>query len=292
MTSEQQSTRAGLTRREAMARALKTGAYAAPVLLSASALASHVGASPPPALTCAATTSFVQDVLFFGVAAGATFNVYAQPNTSPTPTLLGVLVADALGVAPGAFTFTIPSSATSVTLSVFLAPGAPPDLAAATFVSSLAGALTCTPGGPRAAALLVAKVIQEATGCPVGTPTAWLEQVDVNLVNAAPNTVYDVYIRPNNVVGGAFVLAGMLPPTNAQGNTGKILPVTVATTGAAPTAVTVNVVPTGMPATAAGAFTFAAGPTGNPTTSTLFTVSCTGAITALNATRPILISAR
>ncbi|HEY7910013.1 MAG TPA: hypothetical protein VIC60_14115, partial [Thermomicrobiales bacterium] len=72
--TDAQGQRSGLTRREAMARALKTGAYAAPVLLSASALASHVGASPPPgpSIACGTTgLSFIQDALLLGVFASS-----------------------------------------------------------------------------------------------------------------------------------------------------------------------------------------------------------------------------
>ncbi|MGI8855562.1 MAG: hypothetical protein ACR2JW_07420 [Thermomicrobiales bacterium] len=184
----------------------------------------------------------------------------------------------------------IPFGTTSVTVSVDLAGTT---TTAATFVSPIAGSLACTTAGamlpvstltPR----LLAKIVQEQTGCPAGTAGTWKELVDVNIVNLAPNAAYDVFIRPNNGTAGAFVPAGMLT-TNAQGNAGAILPVTVATAGPAPTAVTVNVVPSGMSATAAGALTFAAAPTGDATTSTLFTVSCAGAITALNVNKPLLI---
>jgi hypothetical protein len=231
-------------------------------------------------VACAATVSLLQDAFLLGVFPGSTYDVYVQPNTDPAPTTLPTpLVADTLGVAAGAFLLTVPSSATSIVLSVYLTPGGPPALASASFTSRLAAALTCVPGGPRAAVRLLAKLVQEQTGCPGGTPGTWRELVDVALTNADSNAGYDVYIRPNNGTAGGFVSAGALT-TNAQGNAGAILPVMVATTGAAPTAVDVVAVPSGMPATAAAAFTFAATPAGDPTTSTLITVSCVGAITA------------
>jgi hypothetical protein len=306
MTSEREH-RGGLTRREAMARALKAGAYAAPVVLSAGALAGHVGASPPPgpAIACGTTSlSFVQDALLLGVFPGSTFNVYAQPNTVPTPFLIGTLIADAQGVAPGSFSLPLPGGVpipfgtTSITLSVYLTPGggappAPP--AAPTFSSPVAGTLACTSGATLPVASLtprlLAKVIQEQTGCPAGSTTVWRELVDANIVNASPSASYDIYIRANNGVAGAFVPAGTVG-TNAQGNGGAILTTSVATTGGAPTGVTVNAVPSGSSPTVPGALTFAAGPTGDPTTSTLITVSCAGAITSLGATKPVLIGVR
>ncbi len=178
MTTEQKQ-RGGLTRREAMARALKAGAYAAPVVLSASALVSHVGASPPPGpvIACgAAGLTFVQDFLLLGVFPGAAFDVFAKPNTAAAPFLLGTFNADAEGVLPGAISLpvaggpAIPFGTTSVTVSVNVAGTG---TTAATFVSPIAGSLACTTAGamlpvstltPR----LLAKIVQEQTGCPGG----------------------------------------------------------------------------------------------------------------------------
>jgi hypothetical protein len=295
--------RGGVTRREAMARALKAGAYAAPVVLSASALAGRVGAATPPpgpAIACGTTgLAFIQDALLLGVFPGTAFDVYAQPNTVATAAKVGSFTADAEGVAAAVFALPlvggaqIPFGTTSVTVSVNLAGSA---ATVASFVSPIAGALACTTAGttlPVAGLTpqLLAKVVQEQTGCPGGVAGAWKELVDVNVVNIVPNASYDVYIRPNNGTTGGFVPAGTLT-TNAQGNAGAVLSVVAATTGAAPTGVTVNVVPAGMPATAAGALTFAAGPTGNPTTSSLFTVACTGTITSQTVSTPLLIGVR
>ena len=293
--------RDGITRREAMGRALKTGVYAAPVLLSASALAERVGAATPPpgpSIACGgAGLAFVQDALLLNVFAGSTYNVYAQPNTLAAPAMIGSFTADAEGVAVGAFAASAPFGTTSVTLSVYLTPGggAPPGPAAATFVSPVAGTLACTMAGqvlPVAAVTprLLAKVVQEQTGCPAGTPTAWQELVDVNVANLNPGAGYDVYISANNGTGG-FVKGGSVT-TNGQGNGGAILTATVGTTGGAPTGATVTVVPTGSAPIAMGALTFAATPTGNPLTSSLFTVSCAGTITALNAGKPLLLGVR
>jgi hypothetical protein len=285
-----------------MARALKTGAYAAPVLLSASALASHVGASPPPgpSIACGTTgLSFIQDALLLGVFASSTYNVYAQPNTTATPSLIGSFTADTEGVAfpSPPLMVTVPFGTTSVTVSVYLTSGggAPPGPPTASFVSTIAGTLACTSGAtlpvtsltPR----LLAKVIQEQTGCPAGATTPWVEVVDANIVNASPNASYDIYLLANNAVGGAYVPAGSVA-TNAQGNGGAILRTSVATTGGAPTGATVKAVPAGSLPTVAGALTAAAAPTGDPATSSLFTVSCAGTITSQSVPKPLLIGVR
>ena len=192
---------------------------------------------------------------------GSIYNVYAQPNTAPAPTLVGTMTADAEGVAPGAFALTAPFGTTTVTLSVYLTPGggAPPAPAAATFVSPLAGTLACTLAGqvlPVAAVTprLLAKVVQEQTGCPAGAPANWSEVVDVIVANLVPAAVYDVYIQANNGTGG-FVKAGSVT-TNGQGNGGGILTVGVGTTGGAPTGVTVDVVPAGGAARSGGGAEF------------------------------------
>lgn len=305
-----------LTRREALKRALKAGTYAAPAILSVSVVAPVAAATPAPtqtstptpvpaatpaptptpvpAVLCTQPVTFFQDALLLGVFPGAVFDLYAQASNAATATRLGALTADRLGVATGIFTLRLDTSAAaSVALSVYLVGTAPPAPPAATFVSALVAALACTAGGPRTAAQLVAKVIQEptATACGLGVLNEWQEVVDVNLVNAAAGAAYDVYVRPSNIVGGAFVKAGTLPATNGQGNTGAILPVTIATTGGAPSAVTINLVPIGLPATPAS-YTFTATPTGDPATSTLRTVSCAGAITPASGSRPILLAVR
>ena len=291
----------GITRRAAMGRALRAGAYAAPVLLAASPLAPRVGAATPPpgpTIACgAAGLAFVQDALLLNVAPGSAYNVYAQPNGAAAPAMIGTFAADAEGVAAGAFAIAAPFGTTSVTVSVYLTPGggAPPGPAAASFVSPIAGGLACTMAGqvlPVAAVTprLLAKVVQEQTGCPAGAAGTWSETVDANVANLMPNAGYDVYIRANNGTGG-FVKAGSVA-TNGQGNGGAILTVAVATTGGAPTGATVVVVPTGSAPTAAGALSFAAAPTGSATTSSLFTVSCAGTITALSAAGPLLLGVR
>jgi hypothetical protein len=300
MTSAQ-GQRGGLTRREAMARALKAGAYAAPVLLSASALAGHVGASPPPgpSIACGTTgLSFVQDALLLGVFPGTAFDVYAQPNTAAAPIRIGSFAADPEGVAAGVFALPLAGGApiafgtTSVTVSVNLAGSA---ATVASFVSPIAGMLACTSGATLPVASLtprlLAKVIQEQTGCPAGGTTAWRELVDVNIVNASPSASYDVFLLANNAVGGAYVPAGTIA-TNGQGTGGAVLTTSVATTGGAPTAATVTVVPSGSLPTVAGALTFPVAPTGNATTSSLFTVSCAGAVTSQSVPKPFLIGVR
>jgi hypothetical protein len=295
-----QGRRDDITRREAMGRALKAGVYAAPVLLSASALAERVGASPPPvpAIACGtAGLAFSQDALLLNVAPASAYTVYAQPNTAPAPAPIGTITADAEGVAAGVFALAAPFGTTSVTLSVYLTPGggAPPGPAAATFVSPIAGTLACTIAGQvlpvtAVTARLLAKVVQEQTGCPAGAAGTWSEVVDANVANGTPGATYDVYLQANNGTGG-FVRAGSVA-TNGQGNGGGILTVAVGTTGAAPTGVTVVAVPAGSAPTAAGGLTFAAAGTGSATTSSLFTVSCAGTITSLSAPKALLIGVR
>lgn len=300
MTSEQ-GRRGGLTRREAMARALRAGAYAAPVVLSASALTGHVGAATPPpgpVIACGTTgLTFVQDFFLLNVAPGAAFDLFVQPNTAPAPVLVGTFAADAEGVLLHAISLPaagvpIPFGTTSVTTSVNVAGTGTP---AAGFVSTIVGSLACTSGATLPVSTLTpqafAKIVQEQTGCPAGSTTVWSELVDVNIVNANPSASYDVYILANNAVGGAYVLAGTVA-TNTQGNGGAVLTTPVTTTGGAPTGVTVKVVPSGSARTVAGALTAAAAPTGNPLTSSLFTVSCAGAVISLSVPKPLLVGVR
>src|SRR5262245_7599270 len=85
-----------LSRREIICRALRTGAYTAPVILAASA-PSLVAAQITPAPTlCTQPVAFQQDAILLVVAPGASFDVYFQPNTAPAPTRVGSFTADAL----------------------------------------------------------------------------------------------------------------------------------------------------------------------------------------------------
>lgn len=79
--------RQDIAQREAMARALKTGVYAAPALLFASALAERVGTSlsPVPTSTCgAASVVFSQDALLLNVTPGSAIarDAYSQRDSA------------------------------------------------------------------------------------------------------------------------------------------------------------------------------------------------------------------
>ena len=209
-----QGRRQDITRREAMGRALRTGAYAAPVLLSASALAERVGAaSPPPVPTIAcggAGVAFAQDALLLNVAPGSVYTVYAAAQHRPRPRRDRHPDRRRRGGRRGRLRPDRPLRHHLVTVSVYLTPGggAPPGPAAATFVSPIAGTLACTAAGQvvpvtAATARLLAKVVQEQTGCPAGAAGTWGEVVDANVANGTPGSAYDVYIQANNGTGGS-----------------------------------------------------------------------------------------
>lgn len=277
--------RQGVSRREALKRALKAGAYTAPVILAVSVPAAVSAQVTPPPIPCVQPVTFFQDAILLGVAPGAAFDLYAQANTAAVPSRIGAFTADAFGVAVSAFAITLNTdSVSSVTTSVFLTGTAPPAPPAASFTSTLVTALACTASGLRAAAQLLVKVVQEQTGAGL---TGWQERVDVVLVNAQPNTAYAVSIQPNTASAPTPTAAGTLT-TNAQGNAGGVLNVPVTTTGT-PTAVVVRAVgalpaPTLSPVTAA--------PTGNIATSTLITVSSTGTVTGFSLPTPRLLAIR
>src|SRR4051812_12400398 len=107
----------GMSRRELIKRTLKTGAYAAPVIISASIPAVSVSAVTP------APGSAVQDAVLVRVGHGATFDVLFTLNVGPTQVasgLLGQIVSDGLGVAGGVLAFPASvnlSGATTATLT-------------------------------------------------------------------------------------------------------------------------------------------------------------------------------
>src|SRR5215467_12978347 len=94
------STSPALSRREIIRRALRTSAYTAPVILAAttpSLVAAQVSPTPTPIPTlCTQPVAFQQDAILVNVAPGASFDVYFQPSTAPTPTRVGSITADAL----------------------------------------------------------------------------------------------------------------------------------------------------------------------------------------------------
>jgi hypothetical protein len=107
----------GFSRRELIKRTLKTGAYAAPVVLSATVPMVSVSAVTPLAGTP------IQDALLFAVGHNATFDVLFTLNGAGTPALLGQIVSDGFGVAGNSFAFPAGTNlrgVTTVTLTYFL----------------------------------------------------------------------------------------------------------------------------------------------------------------------------
>jgi hypothetical protein len=221
----------GFSRRELIKRTLKTGAYAAPVILSATIPMVSVSAVTPLAGTA------IQDAVIFGVGHNATFDVLFALNTGPTG-LLGQIVSDNFGVAGGVFAFppgTNLHGVTTVTLTYFLnvggvrsaLPAAPP------FTSGLVGLMNGQ------ASLLLANILQIPLGCP--TPAQYSEYVDAAIVNGSPNTAYRIMVQINGT--GTPVQAGVIT-TSAQGHGTGYFPASATSASAtAPTSVVVTAVP-------------------------------------------------
>jgi hypothetical protein len=256
----------GLARRELMWRTLKTGAYAAPVILSATVPVLSVAAVTP------LPTTAIQDAVLYGVGHGATFDVLFSLNTGPSG-LLGQITADNFGVAGGVFAF--PPSVTSltgvstVTLTYFLnvggvrasSPAAPP------FTSGLVGLMNGN------ATAVLARVLQIPLGCP--TPTQYSEYVDVAIVNGRPSTTYSISVQPNTL--GAPVQITSVT-TSAQGHVTAYVPAAVTSPGGtAPTNVVVTATPVG------GGATLSVNVVPGGGSSALTTLSCTDVASASGA---------
>ncbi|MHB8646968.1 MAG: hypothetical protein ACYDAR_14355, partial [Thermomicrobiales bacterium] len=225
-----------LTRRDLLKKTLRAGVYAAPVILSVAAV------NPVAAATSLGPffVSFGQDALLTGAGAGATFDVYyTASNEAPgTFHLLGSFMTDAFGFGGTIFALTLDSAnVTSVKLTYVLT-GNPPTNAAAIFTSTLIAGLAPV-NGARGPATLAAIVVQEPTvqACQVGPLNRYNEYVDAALLNATPNTAYDIYAQPNTLGAPVKVTTAT---TNAQGNVTVLMPVLMATVTAS--AVVVSVV--------------------------------------------------
>ncbi|MCA1666053.1 MAG: hypothetical protein LC793_01335 [Thermomicrobia bacterium] len=259
----------GLTRREIMKRTLKAGAYAAPLILSASTLSSVAAALPSQ--PSSSVVSFFQDTGITDVGARARFDVSFTPldatgkPTAPTA-FLGSFITDQFGVGGAPFPLTLDTSvvkAVQLTYTFHATPTPPPS---ATFTSNLIAAVAPV-NGRRSPAQLLGLVVQEPTvaACQKGPLTTFTETLDVALVNVLPGTAYDFYAQPNGL--GAPVKVGTAT-TNLQGNIAVFAVSPSVTSASAPTSVVVTAVLAGASPTPAPYTLTASG-------ATLVTVDCT-----------------
>lgn len=266
--------RHALTRREAMKLGLKAGAYATPVILSATIPVAGVAAATP----APGVTSFGQDALISGAGANAVFDVYYTLSNQPATslTLLGTVTTDRFGFGGNVFPFTLdPSTLTSVKLTYILHGNPSTSPPAATFTSNLVTALNGT-------TRFVGLVVQEptVTACQVGPLNQFVEYIDVAIVKGSPNTAYDFYVQPNTLGAPVKVTTAT---TNANGNVTVFAPTPSAVTTTTPTSVVVTaVLAGGSPSTPA--FTLTA------TGATLTTIACSS-LQSAGALRPIGIGA-
>jgi hypothetical protein len=238
----------GMSRRELIKRTLKTGAYAAPVVLSTTVPSAVFAAISTP-------SSALQDAALVRVGHNAVFDVVFQLNNGSTPIAsgtLGQITSDGFGVAGGVFAFPVAlstlKSATSATLTYFLNVGGvrSPVAAAPPFTSGLVGLQNGTTTS------FQGNVIQAPVGCP--TPTQYQEYLDVALINGPRNTTFDFYVQPNTV-GAPIKVA--TKATTPDGHVTVFAASTPITSAAAPTSVVVSVVPAGG-SPASPSFTFTA----------------------------------
>ncbi len=278
MTSSEQNT--GLSRRAVLAGTLRTGVYAAPVILSLSRVTEGVAAATPP--PCTEPVALAQDAVIYNAAPNATYNVYLQPNGSGPFTQLGTIATDAVGFGFKLFPVSFDSSTVASLRLTTTVPGADPATqpAAPSFDAPLIGFTNCTTRTAR----MLTRAFNVPTGAACtagGTITSYQVFVDAAILNATPNTAYDIYAQVNGT--GAFqkVTSGT---TNAQGNVTVIA--AIGFTGAAPSSVVVNAV-------VAGASASPAVFTGTASGATLITNLCPPAgITAANATSTRIVGLR
>lgn len=274
-----------LTRREILSRTLKASAYAAPVILSVSAIAPVAAATPPPLLQ---PLSFGQDAALTDAGANALFDVYYTPSNRPGVLLplsgATPILTDAFGFGGSVFPLALDSSVvTSVKLTYILhglLPSSPP---AATFTSNLIAALAPV-NGRAGGTTFAGLVVQEPTtaACALsGGPTQFTETIDVALVNGPANTAYDFYVRPAGLASPVLVAGRVM--TNAAGEVTVIGRSPVISMAGAAASVTVLVLPAGAPVTSSPAFALTA------SGATLVTISCT-ALASVGKAQPLGIS--
>ncbi|MGI8689020.1 MAG: hypothetical protein ACR2M3_10610 [Thermomicrobiales bacterium] len=282
----------GLSRREMLKGTLKAGGYAAPAILSLSALAPVGAANPsspptptptsvPPPPPTPFILTFGQDALLTNTGAGASFDVYYTLSNQPAGTLtfLGTITTDRFGFGGGVFPLTVDASkVTSVTLTYILHGNPPTSPPAATFTSTLVSALTPV-NGMRPPLTFVGLVVQEPTvaACNPGPLNQFTEYVDVAILNAMPGITYTIFVQPNTLTAPVQVTTAT---TNGDGNVTVFAatPAPVMTT--TPTSVVVTAVPTGggttLTLTASGA--------------NLVTIPCSAFTVATTAIRAIGIT--
>jgi hypothetical protein len=233
----------GLSRRAVLVGALRTGAYAAPAILSAAFVAPVAAATPVP---CTQPVTLAQDAVLFNAAPNFSYNLLLQPNGTGPFLPQGSITTNAVGFGFTTFPVTYDSSQVSFLRLSIIVPGADPvtQPAAPPFDAPLIGLTAC----PRTALVrMIAFTVPTAAACAVGgAPTEWQVFVDASVLNASANTELDFYAQVNG--GGTFQLVGH-GTTNAQGNVLVIAP--IAFTGTAPGSVVVHVVPAGGAATPA-----------------------------------------
>jgi hypothetical protein len=254
-----------------MKAGLKAGAYAAPVILSASVPAIGVAAATP----APGAVTFSQDAVITGAASGAVFDVYYTLSSQPatTLTLLGTVTADRFGFGGGVFPLTVdPTTVTSVKLTYILHGNPSTSPPAATFTSNVAGLLS------RTTATFAGIVVQEPTvaACQVGPLNQFTEYIDVAIIKGTPNTAYDFYVQPNTLGTPVKVTTAT---TNGNGNVTVFAPTPAPVTTATPTSVVVTaVLAGGSPATPAFTLTASGG--------TLTTIPC-ASLQSAGSLRPI-----
>ncbi len=241
----------GLSRRALLRRTLKTGVYAAPVILATTIITSPAqAATPVPSFVCVQPRTEFLIVFGRNQNPTASYDVYVAAITNSLGPLakVGSFTNDPSGFVTTAFPVTFDYSVVR-TVIVFTPPaGQPPRFPSGTYAPN--SALICTPGATNLTPVLEVTATQRI---PAAGITRYLEYIGVNLVNASPGAVYDVYARPDNAnPAGAFTKVGT-GSVNADGVLPFFSSETVQTqpgTGA-PSAVTVNLVASGGPATPA-----------------------------------------
>ncbi|GEM_PF-4851032 len=263
-----------ITRREAMKSALKAGAYATPIILSAvvpSAVSAQVS-GPMADIALLKTVDNPTPLAFSTV----TFTVTATNNGPAAAT--GVVVSDVVLGLPFTPTSSTPSQGTysnitgiwaigplavgqSVNLKITGQVGITPFTNTATVTASSPtdpdpknNSASASVSLVRAAGVQSATITQRATTatCGGGSPGQFVQTFILQLAYDEVGQALDIYISPNNASPvGDFTLLGSVT-TDGQGRARFAGSVTVTTqTATPPTSVTFNVVDQGDPPQAA-----------------------------------------
>jgi hypothetical protein len=243
-----------VTRRTAIKTALKGMAYAAPIVVSASGSLPGVAAATPTITTCVQPVTF-SDGYVLPADPGQTLDFYITLNTDPAGTFrsIGSGTADAFGVVNFSVSLTLNTSTVTAYTITDVPHGTTPTAASDHFTTDFISVVACTAGGPRAALGLFGFALIEPTlaACGgVGQPQ-FNALLNYGIYNGPPNTVYDVYVQPNNISPTGTFLKAATVTTNAQGNADVTLtilaPFSVVAPASYPTSVLAHVVPAGAP---------------------------------------------